>query len=569
VAIDEPSRAEARALPLALAATAAAYAVVQFVLYFSEATYYGTFLSYLLNFETHPGTRYLGPFVFHPAFYPPFYYGFLYLVHQVAGFHFVAFAAVNALFPFGGAIYAGLAVRRLAGREAGALAFCAFLLFPARAAFTATLLIEAPLLLFVPAFLYHALASERFLRRHHALAAGVYFALGMLTKWSFFAYASCPATFLVADAFFDFGALRRRRVQRAQRVNVLLAAGLAALVAGPWYLGPFNLRLFRASAANDPTFPVYSRAANMRYNLSFLRDFTGRPTAVALGVLVLVAAILEPPVPRVLGWMALLVGTPLAFFTLPGHLEDRYLWPIFPGMAVVAGIAWGAVRRRVPWPTLRQALLVALVGVLALTNWKAFVAERGNRDRLELDKNYAHGSPFWERADSGAVLRALDDALRTARTPNRPLTVAVHPFMTDAHISSMHLRYHRLLDPAFTRFNILGTTFYQYPELMAEARAGKIDVILVDADRWRRYAAPDFDPRGDVIRHMLDRPYVDQTNGKVFRTLDMAGFRDDMRFLETDYRRVREARLAKNTVWILVRRAYEERNGRIADAPGD
>jgi hypothetical protein len=211
---------------------------------------------------------------------------------------------------------------------------------------------------------------------------------------------------------------------------------------------------------------------------------------------------------------------------------------------------------------------VGLVAVFALSNWPKFVAERGNPERMEVDKNYAHGSPFWERADADAVLRAVADALRTVRTPDRPITVAPHPFMGDAHVSSTHLRYHRLRDPAFTRLSILGTTFYHYPEMMEKARAGQIDVLLVDADRWRHYAAPDFDPSQDVIRHMLERPYVDQTNGVVFRKLDLAGFRDDLRFLETNYRRVREVRFPKNTVWILVSRAFEDQFGRIAGAPG-
>ena len=567
MARDGTSGEDARALPLALAAAAVAYVVFQFVLYFSATTYYGIGLNYVLNFESNPGTSYLAPFVFHSAFYPPFYYGFLYLLHQVAGFHFLPFVAVNALFPLGGAVYTFLAARRLAGREAGALAFCAFLLFPARAAFTATLVIEAPLLLFVPAFLYHALASEQFLRARHALAAGAFFGLGMLTKWSYFAYAAVPALFFVADLFLDFGTLKPRRVQGVQVRNLLLALGLLFVLAAPWYLGSFDLRLFRASAKNDPTFPVYSRAANTRFNLGLLRDFGGRPTLIALGVLALAATALELPVPRALGWLVLLVGSPLAFFALPGHLEDRYLWPVFPGIALAAGIAWRAVRRRVT-PVARQALLLALVGAFAFSNWAKFVAERGDPEPLGL-MNYSRGSPLWERADAGVVLRAVADALGTARAPDRPIHVAPHPFMTDAHLSSSHLRYRRLLDPALARFDVMGMTFYRYPEMMEKARAGQIDVLLADADLWRRYAAPDFDPSQDVIRSVLSRPYVDQSSGKEYRKVGLEEFRDDMRFLATDFRRVRELRLGKYTVWILVSRAYEDTFGRIADAPDE
>jgi hypothetical protein len=143
------------------------------------------------------------------------------------------------------------------------------------------------------------------------------------------------------------------------------------------------------------------------------------------------------------------------------------------------------------------------------------------------------------------------------RVPTRPIVVATHPFMPNPHIASPQLRYHRRRDPRFARLTILGTTMFRYPVLMKDARAGRVDVLLVDADKWRRYTAPDFDPRGDVIRNAMARSYTDQSTGEVFPAVDLAGFRADLRFIEENFRRAREPRFSKNTVWVLVNKALD------------
>ena len=132
-----------------------AYFLGQIVYYFSRTEFYGQGISYIINFLEIGVRGYVRVYLLGKDFsyYPPLYYTFLLAVWRIVGFSYLAYVLASSLFILGGAAYLYALLRKLCGPLYAMFGLTIFLLIPGTTLFSKSLLIEAPLLLFIPAVL--------------------------------------------------------------------------------------------------------------------------------------------------------------------------------------------------------------------------------------------------------------------------------------------------------------------------------------------------------------------------------------------------------------------------------
>lgn len=213
------------------------------------------------------------------------------------------------------------------------LLFCAA---PGIQELLSTQLVDLAVCAWVAAAYWALLASVEFTHWIGALAFGFAFGVGMLHKWSYFMYFF-PAYLL---------ALRGLGMPKA-RGPVLAAAGVAVIIAGPWYFSNLILlpsRLIQAST--DFAVPFWLPSAWTTYPLQAL--YALGPILFGLGLV----GLLAPQYPRRPGhaWIVFYwLFFSYAFWTFVPNRQIRFLLPALAplSLALVATwqkpIVWGAV----------------------------------------------------------------------------------------------------------------------------------------------------------------------------------------------------------------------------------
>jgi hypothetical protein len=218
-------------------------------------------------------------------------------------------------------------------------------------------MLDLPLAFWVLLGFYIFLRSEAFGKAGWSLGFGAVFGLALLTKWSAVFFLLLPPLGLSAVA------VARGNVKASIWFrNVLLAFGLAAFVAGPWYAAHV-LKLMRNTSGyfhargvleHDPS--VLSLAGWGYYLLAVGRQL-GWPLGVA--VLVGVAYILvRRRQALVWGWW---LGAPYLLLTLIRNKDNRYTLPLLPLVCLAAATSLldlsPKVRRRVVQALMAVSLL--------------------------------------------------------------------------------------------------------------------------------------------------------------------------------------------------------------------
>jgi hypothetical protein len=264
------------------------------------------------------------------SFYPP-------LVPCAAGLVFrvwpsdVAFGEVVILAFLGIGMAATYVLgRRFAGGAGGVVAATLFGTAPSVVNQALRFQLDVPLASMVAVSLVTLLATDHFRNRAWTIVTGVVFGLGMLTKPPFFVYVG-PACLLV---------LARTRGWRAW-LGGACAGLLAMVIALPWYgprlFGlPIQIQNRSFKQAREAGFPEPLSAASLAYYPLNL------PTAFGvIGVLLLAVGLAV--VFRQRRWFALAGLAPLIAFLVLQNKQVRYVLPLVPIAAVVAGIGFAAL----------------------------------------------------------------------------------------------------------------------------------------------------------------------------------------------------------------------------------
>jgi len=220
-----------------------------------------------------------------------------------------------------------------------------------------TLQLDAPLAAAVILALAFLERSDGFSRTAASLAAGLFLGLALLLKWT--AAVALGLPFLVGSLRAAVSPGRRRRV---------LAAGallLAAALAGPWYAShATQLRDFSRSSGSSAWSWTHSGGgtldpANWLYDLGKLPELLGPVGAAAVAAGLVLRGRRFPALAT--AFLCL-----LAFVSLVRvKSTDRYLLPVFPAAAFLAGSACSGIeRRRVRVGLLAVGLPLQLIAVL-------------------------------------------------------------------------------------------------------------------------------------------------------------------------------------------------------------
>lgn len=283
------------------------------------------------------------------SFYPPLVPCSAALLYRLAPSDATAAQAVILAFLGVGMAAVYLLGRRLAGGAVGVAAALLFGSAPFVVFSSLRFQLDLPLASLVAVALLALLGTEGFSHRRRSLLAGLVFGLGMLTKPPFAAYL-LPAVALVAVQ------VKSRRPATNGALALLVAAALSLPWYGPRLLGlPLQIanRSFKQAAESGHLDPL-SWAALSLYPTWFVPVF-GAMGVLLFGIGCVVCV-------RRRQWFVLVtLLVPFAVFELIRNKNFRYLLPLLPVVAVVAGVGFDALRGRA-----RALAALALVVVAAV-----------------------------------------------------------------------------------------------------------------------------------------------------------------------------------------------------------
>ncbi|HDH96859.1 MAG TPA: hypothetical protein ENF73_03920, partial [Proteobacteria bacterium] len=290
--------------------------------------------------------------VFYETFYPPYPYFLFHILIRAFGLHLWLFRWLNWLYWLSGAVICVLVARAVAKDALGCTAAVFLLLSGASITLAKSMPLEAPFIVLVPAVMLAVHSSRSFLRRSPSIAAGALAGLGLLVKWSFAAYLfGFVALYAIA------GWMRHRKTAL---VNILLFCLAATLAAGWWYLTGFDLKNFIACAQNDPSPGATSFTRAFAANIGLIEELWN-PQSLWLTLAVIALAAVFSRDLLFWGTLASCVVS-MIVFSLPVHVEDRYILPLVPMISVLLAVSLHTLAK----PLGRLASYILFGGITAL-----------------------------------------------------------------------------------------------------------------------------------------------------------------------------------------------------------
>ena len=357
------------------------------------------------------------------GFYPPLVPCVAALVYRMAPTDVVAAQSTVLAFLALGMAAVYLLGRRVAGGAEGVVAAVVFGTAPFVLFSSVRFQLDLPLAAMVVAALAVLVRTEGFQDRRRSIAAGVLFGLGMLTKPPFAVYV-LPALAVVAA---------RARSRRAL-ANLGLALLLGAALSLPWY-GPRLLGMPQQIAARSfkqAAESGYASALSAESLLAYPRAFV---TVFGLVAVALFLAGVVVALRRRQGVVLLSVFAPFVVFELLQNKNFRYVLPLFPVVAITAGMGFGILRGRL------RALAVVAVAVGAVVQLGTTLAALPRAPVLPvlgvpLAIESAPGRQNWRQRE---ILRLIGEDSR-----GRASRVSVVP--NDNFFSVSNFRYYGIRD---------------------------------------------------------------------------------------------------------------------------
>ena len=533
-----------------LALAAAACAVIGQTLHYRIACgYYDHGIEYLLRFYHVDGAgHYVVKHILTNSYYPPLFFAWLLAVWALFGTAVLPHVlAGDALILAGAYLVYRTLLRRGIGEGPAGIAVAGFLLLPGVTVFARTLLIEQPMMLLVPLAVYLLARTGRFERTVSAAGLGIAVGLGMLTKWAFAAYVAVPIAYglvlMAADAWTE-----RRAASIARRLVPAIVSLVALLaVAGPWYATVFDAVRMAATAANDPTFAELSITRNLSHNLALLRSLTGGPVLWFLAA-AWIAGVIGRPSGRRMTWTLLAGLVPLVLFSLPSHLEDRYLYPLLVFCPFVVTMLDGSGgRRKAAWTVSAGFFTLAILANVGAYREGGPLFDLGPRAR-----EVPTARLVWQPQHTDRIVEAIrgDAAARGAGS----IVVAVHPLFQDHHSSGHAMLYESRRGRETVPMTVDSFSKFSYEEYAEGLAEGRFDYVVVSCDDP---AVCDGDVDSLALRPEQIRlaPYIDQRYGTVSPPYTVETVRDDLRRLRQEYVKAADVDLGDSQSARIFRRA--------------
>jgi len=490
-----------------------------FSLRYLTVDYFNYGIPYITNYIGHSFSETRDLF----GYYPPLYYVFLYLCHWLLGKDLVRFLLMNSLFIAGGALYLYAIARRLGDRLVPSLPVVLLAMLPGVATASTSLTIEHPLLVLIPGLAYHLLASNGLRNTGHSILAGLMLGLGMLTKWTFPSYVGVfVGIFLVWSIAF---VLKENIGSRKSAVikNLILFLGIGLLICLPWYVLKMNWHTLFETSLNDPNYPTYSYARNLRTYLDFFFLLLGRTPCLIMAILAGWALVFGSRRRVLLAAIIGFVLTPVALFAVPVHLEMRYLYPLLPALAFIGYFSAISIRPRILRP------LAALTLVLVLcTSFFHFVRNQPER------ADDPGANILGMHSEAGLFVKALSGMIESSNY-KQVLQVATHPIWRTVHIRCDYMLYYTASYNVLDRIQMLCYEGFFYADFRKSLVEGRFDIILIDFEPGESGMERNRDRVERLALFMGPRGYVDQIGGGTAETFTVEDVLSDLEFIRENY----------------------------------
>ena len=224
--------------------------------------------------------------------------------------------------------------------------------------------IDLPLTSIVSLTLYLLIKSENFNNNKYSVLIGVVAGIGMLTKWTYLAYAG-PAIVL----FLIFG-LRQKDKRNNVIKNVIIAFLVTIAICGYWYIK--NLEFLKHDFATNGIAvaklegdPVGFTSQAFSWYLKFLnRDYLYLPLAILILVSLLYSTVLNKDIFKKTWPLVFLAVVYYLIFSILPNKDARYIMPVMVIIAVIIS-SLVSISKKMIYQIL---LFLAVVSIFVLNN---------------------------------------------------------------------------------------------------------------------------------------------------------------------------------------------------------
>jgi 4-amino-4-deoxy-L-arabinose transferase-like glycosyltransferase len=533
--------------PVLAACAAGIYYLATNIFYWIDTLYFQPAFPYIINFVDISPTDYFVNFLTVQGYYPPFYYIVMGLIWLALGIHHIPFYLSTPLFVLAGAGYLFAYLRKVSDDTAAAFGVALMLFLPGTAVFSTRLTIEAPLMLFLPAIIYHLHASRGFSRPYHALAAGIFSGLAFMTKWTFPVYVGFFYAWFVLDALIDWKKFGLKSLRPVHAKSALSFLASLLIIGAPWYLFVFDPELFKSTVSNDPVMSEYNYFKQFSLSIHLMSLISGQIFGPVLLCVLAVLLAFSKKATWLVAAALLVIAAPLAVFAIPVHQEERYLFPMAPAVAIVVAVALGNLR----WKWLKPLAVIILLPLLLYSHWAVY-SPTDKYTRPERDE-----SLFWGSAETKTVLEILYQQHQELGL-DRALKFARHPFWVNYHSEENYLIYFTYLNPEWRhRLLVARYTRFLYKEFAESIK--DLDILLIDPVQLEWHLNADEKALFDHSIPYLDG-YIDQMQGSQHEGFDLIEVNQDwQRLIVPNFRLLRSLEFNDGfKVDIYLRKTLEE-----------
>lgn len=358
----------------------------------------------------------------------------------------------NLVFMIAGSYFLFRLGELLVGRTEGIIAVLILHTFPLVFAMSREFLVEYGLMVIVIAWFYFILKPGSFRNVKVSGALGVVLGLGLLMKISFPLYAFLPTLFVLTIL------VRQKNVSVAEILrNGAVLAGIAAVIAVPWYLRNMKHVIdFAMISGYSERAKAYGMGEvfSLRTIFSYWGSLVDCITTYWLVLLLASAAVAFKrtagnPLERSHRWVLILwFAAPFVIFTLGVNKDVRYITPILPVIALALGACMGRL-----WKIKYWKIPVLVVLTLALLNFAhiSFSGKTISAGRFVVLRSwlaYAH-PPIRENWPLDGIVSAVRrDAARNGLEGTAATLLFNHEYL-----NFINLGYYGAMQKAQVRFN--------------------------------------------------------------------------------------------------------------------
>jgi hypothetical protein len=385
--------------------------------------------------------------------------------------------------------------------------------------------------------------------RRGQLGLGAILGAGLLVKWTFAVYAAVPAACAVVWTVRLSGL--RETLRRGWPIAVVTSA-----LGAPWYLLCLDWKLLWVTTGNDANFPGLTGLASWWASFdNYL--FTLGPAA--LGSLLLPLTLLGASLalwrrPREGACLLATALLSVALLSCFRHSEIRYLLPVVPVLAALAGLGLGSVGR--PWPWLFACVAaVCAVSQAASCTWSQSAGAGPSPASAPID-NRVLTLPWPPGPGLARAAIELSDAhwTRIGR-PAPAFALAVHPLCTNLALHARVFQYLLLANQLrpVEDLKIAGYHGGEYAAFLDDLEQERFDFLVIPLRLF------DSDP--DLVRHWSDQAwaFIPPVDGRP--RLQAAAPEDRLAIgeIRRHYGVVDRLETAEGAAWLLVARRLWER----------